>query len=135
MSPDLYHPLILQHNKQPLNFKKIDDPDIDIEAYNPLCGDQYHVFPIIEDGILSEIYFHGYGCAVSKAATSVLTQHLKGKSLEQARQVISAYLHVVDGMETKEENFIPFAIAKSYPARKQCAVLAWEAMLKTLETY
>jgi len=135
MSPGLYHPLILQHNKRPLNFKKIDNPSIDIEAYNPLCGDQYHVFPIIEDGILSEIYFHGYGCAVSKAATSVLTQHLKGKSLEQARQVISAYLHVVDGMETKEENFIPFAIAKSYPARKQCAVLSWEVMLKTLETY
>lgn len=134
MSIELYHPLILAHNRKPLNFKKIDDPAINIEAFNPFCGDQYQLYPVIIDGILSEINFHGYGCAVSKAATSILTLHLAGKTIDEAKHIIGNYLKAVEGFESQVSDFIPFGIAKSYPARKQCAVLSWDAMLKTLET-
>ena len=125
---DLYHPLILQHNKDPMNFAKVDEPIIDIEAYNPLCGDQYHLYPIIQNGILQEIKFHGYGCSVSKAASSILTKHLADLDIEKALDLIQEYMDTVNGKQSDVADFQPFSIAKSYPARLPCAVLSWEAI-------
>src|SRR6185436_5770045 len=83
---ELYQQVILDHNKKPRNFRKLETANHSAEGFNPLCGDQLTVYLDLEDDAVREITFEGSGCAISKAAASMMTQAVKGKTKQDAEQ-------------------------------------------------
>lgn len=140
---ELYQQVILDHNKKPRNFRKLETANHSAEGFNPLCGDQLTVYLNLEDDSVKEISFEGSGCAISKAAASMMTQAVKGKSKQQAEQLFSEFHGMVTGNmdddandEEKDEedkagglgNLIVFAGVREFPVRVKCATLAWHTM-------
>ena len=131
----LYDHVIKTHQANPYHFEKITQPTATIKAYNPVCGDRYDFFVTVERLTLSSIYFHGYGCAVSMAAGSVLAKSLEGKSIEDGIKLCNDYLDLLNGTEVKAnmpEEFISFKAVRDFPARYDCAAMAWVEMKKFL---
>ena len=115
---DMYREVILDHYKHPHNAGTLEKPDISHEEHNPLCGDRIRIDLAVESGIITDVRFQGRGCAISQASASLLTDELKGKSVEQARAI------------SKEDmlELIGIPLDKN-PVRIKCALLA----LKTLK--
>ena len=88
---ELYQQVILDHNKKPRNFRKLENANHTAEGYNPLCGDQLTIYLALENDLVKEVGFEGSGCAISKAAASMMTQAVKGKSKEQAEHLFQAF--------------------------------------------
>ena len=124
----LYDPLILAHNRSPVNFEKRLTAQHTIEAYNPLCGDKFKLFLDIENGIVEKASFHGYGCAISKAATSVLIQRIEGQRLDVVSAVIKTYFEALNTAGAHfDADLQVFAAVRQFPERLTCATLSWEA--------
>ncbi len=134
----LYSEIILAHNNLPFHFEKKPDAQFIFEAYNPMCGDKFKIYLNIETEIINEIFFHGYGCAVSKAATSVLIKKIFGKNISEAKNIIKKFFIILEkefdiknseekNIFTNEEIFA-FHTVINFPERKTCATLSWEAM-------
>jgi nitrogen fixation NifU-like protein len=97
---ELYREQILEHYKRPHNFGRLDDPDLEFEDTNPFCGDEQHVtISLGEDGRVTEVAFEGKGCAISTAATSLLTDELKGKSREELLTLPKSFVLDLLGIE------------------------------------
>ena len=135
---ELYQQVILDHNKKPRNFKKIEDAELSAEGYNPLCGDQLTVYLNLDDGVVSDISFEGSGCAISKAAASMMTQAVKKKTRTEAEQLFQEFHSMVTG-ELDEEvednnlgNLKIFAGVRDFPVRVKCATLAWHTLQAAL---
>jgi len=79
---DLYQEMVLDHNNRPRNFHKLDDASNTADGYNPLCGDQISVYLKVEDGVIADVGFQGVGCAISKSSASMMTQSVKGKTVQ-----------------------------------------------------
>lgn len=128
----LYKTVILQQNNQPFHYEKKEEFSHQLDAYNPLCGDRFNVYLNLKEGVIADVYFHGYGCAISKASTSVLAKHLEGQTIEEALLLCKEFQQVVspdiESITTKKEEFKAFAAAKDFPGRLQCATLSWEAV-------
>lgn len=128
----LYKTVILQHNNQPFHYEKKEAFTHQLDAYNPLCGDRFNLYLNLKDGVISNAYFHGYGCAISKASTSVLAKHLEGQTIEKALLLCKEFQQVVspdiEKITTDKEEFEAFAAAKDFPGRLTCATLSWEAI-------
>lgn len=133
----LYQNIILEHNKNPLNFQKKEAAGEVLEAYNPLCGDHFRIYLDWEGEIMKEVHFHGYGCAICKASTSVLVQHLEGKNAEEARKICEIFLKIAynqpEELSQAPQEFYAFAAAKNFPSRIDCAVLSWETLMNFLK--
>lgn len=132
----LYKTVILKHNNEPFHYEKKETAAHQLDAYNPLCGDRFNLYVEVKDGIIQSVYFHGYGCAISKASTSVLAKNLEGKTVTEALALCQSFETVVspDERDTNEnEELEAFAAAKDFPGRSQCATLSWEAMKVFLE--
>ena len=99
---ELYQQVILDHNKSPRNFRKMDNPTSKAEGLNPLCGDHIDIYVLVEDGIVKDISFNGEGCAISKASASVMTSMLKGKTKEEALDSLSDAIALV--LEDRRED-------------------------------
>jgi len=135
ISDELYQQLILEHNKKPRNFRKIDEPTHLAEGYNPLCGDHYHVYATIsDDGVIEDLTFEGTGCAISKASASMMTQALRGKTQQEAEQLFDQFHRLVLGKLNPETNgsdlgkLAAFAGIWKFPPRVKCAVLCWHTL-------
>jgi len=135
----LYQEVILDHNKNPRNFKRIEDADCSVDGYNPLCGDHYTIFLKMDGEIISEIAFVGSGCAISKGSASVMRTILKGKTRTEAEQLFEKFHHLVRG-EIKNDADIDqmgklaaFAGVSEFPARVKCAILPWHTMKNAVE--
>ena len=131
---ELYQQVILDHNKKPRNFRKLEAVNRTAEGYNPLCGDQLTVYMQMEDGVVKDISFEGSGCAISKASASMMTQSVKGKTKEEAEALFDEFHRMVMG-ELDEEatpnhlgRLTIFAGVRDYPARVKCASLPWHTM-------
>ena len=126
----LYQGVILKHNNEPFHFEKRPTAQYVIEAYNAMCGDKFKVFLDIENGIVTHATFHGYGCAISKASTSVLMKKMQGQPLDEVEKLIENYFKIIENTEgvNQDEELTAFAAAKDFPGRLKCATLAWEAM-------
>jgi nitrogen fixation protein NifU and related proteins len=131
---ELYQAVILDHNKKPRNFRKLETANHSAEGFNPLCGDQLTVYLSLEDDAVREITFEGSGCAISKAAASMMTQAVKGKTKQQAEQLFSEFHGMVTG-ELDEEtapnslgNLKIFSGVREFPVRVKCASLPWHTM-------
>ncbi len=137
--PNLYHDIIKQHHKHPYHYDKRPDADVILQAYNPLCGDRFNLYLFLSGQRVNEVYFHGYGCSVSRAANSVLAKSMEGKTLSEGISLCENYLNLVlpDNIApTKDElsypDFEAFRAAKAHPGRTSCASLSWETMHKLL---
>lgn len=136
---DLYQEVILEHNKKPRNFRKLENANRSAQGFNPLCGDQLNVYLHVEDDQVKEVSFEGSGCAISKASASMMTQAVKGKSKLEAEALFNEFHRMAMG-ELDEENepnnlgkLTIFAGVRDYPARVKCATLSWHTMRAALE--
>jgi nitrogen fixation NifU-like protein len=134
----LYQTVILQHNREPFHYEKRPEAGLVLEAYNPICGDQYKLYLDIEENKVVNATFHGYGCAISKAATSILVQRIIGQSLDDLSTLFDTFFEVVNPPEEDapvpaDEELQAFAGTRQYPERLQCATLSWQALKDWLE--
>lgn len=131
---DLYQEVILDHNKKPRNFRKLATANRTAEGFNPLCGDQLTVYLQLEDEVLKEVSFEGTGCAISKAAASMMTQALKGKSKKEIEALFADFHRLVTAepgekpVPTHLGNLTIFAGVREFPVRVKCATLPWHTM-------
>ncbi len=131
---ELYQQVILDHNKKPRNFRKLPTANHSAEGFNPLCGDQLTVYLDLEGDAVKEISFEGSGCAISKAAASMMTQAVKGKNKQQVEQLFKEFHGMVTGEldeETTENalgNLKIFSGVREFPVRVKCASLPWHTM-------
>jgi nitrogen fixation NifU-like protein len=131
---ELYQQVILDHNKKPRNFRKLETANHRAEGYNPLCGDQLTIYMNLEGDRVTDVGFEGSGCAISKASASMMTQAVKGKSKEQAETLFKEFHSMVTGEldEENEENTLGnlkiFAGVREFPVRVKCATLPWHTM-------
>lgn len=131
---ELYQEVILDHNRSPKNFRKMDDADRKVEGYNPLCGDHYTVYVKFDNDTIKDISFDGSGCAISKASASVMTTVVKGKSKKEADEMFEFFHKLVKGeinpMEYVESlgKLAAFSGVSEFPARVKCASLAWHTL-------
>ena len=136
---ELYQQVILDHNRNPKNFRAMADATGSIEGYNPLCGDHYTVFIRMEGGVIADISFTGAGCAISKASASVMSSVLKGKTKEEAERMFRDFHGLVTGTAASEEQIerlgklAAFAGVSEFPARVKCASLPWHTLHAVLE--
>lgn len=130
----LYRSIILGYNKNPYHYEEMESPDHEIEAYNPLCGDKYKLYLQIEDGGIKKASFTGFGCAISKASTSILVKRLEGMKLEEIVPMKEEFLSIAfEGVPTEDEEFEAFAAAKAFPGRSTCVSLSWDSLQEWLD--
>ncbi len=130
---ELYQQVIVDHNKNPRNFRKLDAPHQQAEGHNPLCGDKVNVFVQVENEIIKDLSFQGNGCAISVASASLMTEALKGKSIKDEKVLFNA-VHCaltekdsnIDLMEYGKLGVL--ANVKNFPMRVKCATLCWHTL-------
>ncbi len=131
---ELYQQVILDHNKKPRNFHKLERANRTAEGYNPLCGDQLSVYLQVEDDEVIDVSFEGSGCAISKASASMMTQAVKGKNKREAELLFDEFHRMVTGRlnEESEPNQLGrlkiFAGVRDFPVRVKCASLPWHTL-------
>jgi nitrogen fixation protein NifU and related proteins len=131
---ELYQQVILDHNKNPRNFRELEEANRKADGHNPLCGDQLTVYLEIEGDAVKNVGFVGEGCAISKASASMMTQAVKGKSKAEIETLFQEFGRMVRGEmdEEAEENSLGrlkiFAGVREFPARVKCASLSWHTV-------
>ncbi|MGA2053561.1 MAG: Fe-S cluster assembly sulfur transfer protein SufU [Opitutales bacterium] len=133
---ELYQEIILDHHRRPRNRGQLPVPPATLgEGYNPLCGDQLSVFVNLDHGKISDIKFTGEGCAISQSSASLMTQHVKGKTVPEARAEIAAIQNLLTGdteppiaVEERLGDIIALKGVRKFVARVKCATLAWHAL-------
>lgn len=137
---NLYQEMILDHNRNPRNFKTLPHPNAHSHGYNPLCGDDYELFvTITEEGTISDIGFQGSGCAISKSSASLLTSIVKGKTVAEALRLAKDFHDLVtrDDVSPEQRTHIGrlaiFEGVKQYPVRVKCAMLIWRTLEDALQ--
>ncbi len=131
---DLYQEVILEHNKNPRNFREIADADQYADGKNPLCGDALRVYVAMDGDKIADVAFKGSGCAISKASASMMTQAVKGKTREEAEAIFGEFHKMVTGeldIETDDNDLGKLRIFSGvleFPARVKCASLSWHTL-------
>ena len=136
---DLYQEVILDHNRRPRNFGPLPAANRRAEGNTPLCGDRVTVHLDVADGKIRDVAFEGAGCAISTASASLMTETLKGRSVEEARALFQGFHELVTRgtvPETEEglDRLAVFSGVREFPMRVKCATLAWHAAMAALET-
>ena len=136
---ELYQQVILDHNKKPRNFHKLETANRTAEGYNPLCGDQLNIYLEVEGDQVKDISFEGTGCAIFKASASMMTQAVKGKTKAESEQLFQEFHRLLtdETIEETEESHLGkltiFTGVREYPVRVKCATLSWHTMRAALE--
>lgn len=137
---DLYQQVIVDHNKSPRNFGKLADYNHEADGYNPLCGDKLHVYVRTNDqGVIEDVSFEGEGCAISVASASLMTEAMKGRTIEEFENLFRGFQHMVtsDASEMPDEKSLGklavLAGVREFPSRIKCAVLCWHTMKSAVE--
>ena len=134
---DLYQEILLEHNSKPHNFRKVEEANQIADGYNPLCGDQITLYLKVVNGLIDDVGFQGVGCAISRASASMMTQSIKGQSVEKAQEIFGAFHHMVTepGAELDLDtlgDLETLSGVNEYPTRIKCAILAWHTMKAAL---
>ena len=140
---ELYQDIIVEHGKSPRNFGKCKDHNHEAKGYNPLCGDQVQVYlKLNNEKNVDEVTFEGSGCAISIASTSIMTELVKGKSLEVAKKIVNEFLSMIKSgseIKTKDLNedqktkIMSLSGVQQYPMRVKCATLSWHTLVSALD--
>ena len=133
---DLYKEVILDHYKSPRNKRDLPGAELSSSKNNPLCGDEITVLAHLDGGTVAEVAFLGSGCSISQASASMMTEAVKGKSLDEAREVATEFRGMMEGAgDPDEDEFGDLMALKGvvkYPVRIKCAVLAWDVLQDAL---
>ena len=132
----LYKDKIIPENKTPYHFEKKDTADWEVAAYNPMCGDKYQLQLDLEGEKISQAHFHGIGCAISRASTSILLKKVEGKSQEEVRILVKRFLDSIksdDVASFDEEELNVLVELKNFDGRVDCITLSWEGLWRELE--
>lgn len=136
---DLYQQVILDHNKSPRNFHRLEGANRTAEGHNPLCGDQITLYLQVEDDLIGDIAFQGSGCAISRAAASLMTSSVKGKTRAEAEALFHAFHKMVTAevdapADTRALGKLAvFCGVREFPIRVKCATLPWHTLRAALE--
>lgn len=133
---ELYQEVILDHSRKPRNFGALEGATNAAEGFNPLCGDHYTVYLVMEGGRIREIRFQGSGCAISKASASIMTEMLKGKTRAEAGAIFHEFHDLImKGGEAGPAlgKLAVMAGVHKFPNRIKCAILPWHAVEACLE--
>jgi len=140
---ELYQDIILEHGKSPRNFGKCKKYTHEAKGHNPLCGDQVQVYLKLNDEKkVEDLTFEGSGCAISIASTSIMTESVKGKSVEIAKKIVTDFLDMIkntskinsnDLNEDQKTKIMSLSGVKQYPMRVKCATLAWHTLTSAIE--
>ena len=136
---NVYNELIMEHSMNSYNKKKLNHADFCEIGPNPNCGDEITLELNVKDGVIEDMAFSGHGCAISQASTSIMIDTLKGKTLEEAKEIIKTFIGMIKREITDEEELekledaIAFQNVSHMPARVKCALLAWHTIEDILE--
>jgi nitrogen fixation NifU-like protein len=130
---DLYQQIILDHNRNPRNFRTVPNANRSAEGYNPLCGDRISLQMRVDGDVIADVGFQGSGCAISKAAASIMTAAVQGKTSAEAQTLFQSFRDMLAGGSTAPGKLAAFAGVKSFPARVKCATLSWHTLHAALE--
>ncbi len=138
----LYEEVILDHNRNPRNYpKRPEGANYSSHGFNPLCGDEFRVhLRVDDDGVIEDVGFEGGGCAISTASASMMTEAIKGKTVEQAEALFEQVHDVLtregEGMGGRSDLMGKLSVlvgVKDYPLRVKCATLSWHTMHAALK--
>ena len=136
---DIYNELIMEHSMNSYNKKELKDADYCEMGHNPNCGDEIKLELKMNGNVIEDMAFSGHGCAISQASTSIMIDTLKGKTIEEAKEIIETFIGMIkreitdDSELQKLEDAIAFKNVSNMPARVKCALLAWHTMEDLLE--
>ncbi len=135
----LYQDLILDHNRAPQNFRRMEDANRRVEGMNPLCGDRLTVWLKVEDGVIKDAAFQGSGCAISKASASLMTDAVAGKTRAEAEALFERFHRLVTGRPEPADaetlgKLAVFSGVSEFPIRVKCASLSWHAMKEAMKS-
>jgi nitrogen fixation protein NifU and related proteins len=140
---ELYQDIILDHGRHPRNLRAIEHPTHLARGHNPLCGDRVTVYLVVEGDRIADVSFEGRGCAISTAAASLMTEVLKGKTIDEAKALFAQFHATVTGgasvelpesLQEDAERLDPLTGVKAYPVRVKCATLPWHAFEAALKS-
>ncbi|NQY27491.1 MAG: SUF system NifU family Fe-S cluster assembly protein [Piscirickettsiaceae bacterium] len=134
---DLYQQVIMDHNKKPRNFRDMDDANHLAHGNNPLCGDALVVFVKLENDVIEDVSFQGSGCAISVASASLMTEAIKGKSLQEAEEIYQQVHKQMTGEDVDASTLGKLEVlsgVKEFPARVKCATLSWHTMHAAMDS-
>ena len=135
---DLYQEILLEHNNKPRNFRKLEDANRQADGYNPLCGDQITLYLKVEDDVIADVAFQGVGCAISRASASMLTQSVKGQTLDKAEEIFGGFHSLITEPDADVDydllgDLEMLSGVSAFPTRIKCAVLAWHTLNAAIE--
>ena len=136
---ELYQAVILDHNRNPRNFGKLEAADRHAEGYNPFCGDQLTVWLRVKDDMIEQVRFEGVGCAVSQASASLMTTAVKGKRVTEVQALFERFHRLVTGQPQSDPEkaalgkLTVFSGVAEFPIRVKCASLCWHALKSALQ--
>ena len=133
---DLYQEMILDHSKNPKNFGVLDRYTCTAEGNNPMCGDQLTVYVNVEDNIVSDVSYRARGCAISVASASIMSQMIKGKTLEEVNILFDKFHRLCMGEDIEEdedtETLQALSGVSKFPTRVKCATMSWHAVKEAI---
>ena len=140
---ELYQDIILEHGKSPRNLGKCEGYSHEAKGYNPLCGDKVHVYLKLDSKKKVEsLTFEGEGCAISLASASIMTELVKGKSFDETKDIMNAFLNMIKNTseiqskhldEDQKTKLMSLSGVKQFPMRVKCATLSWHTLVSALE--
>jgi nitrogen fixation NifU-like protein len=128
---ELYQEVIFDHNRSPRNFHKMDDADHVAEGHNPLCGDQLTLYVRLDGGVIADASFVGHGCAISTASASLMTEAVKGQTVEAVEALFHDFHALLTGEPPEGRDFGKLEVlagVREFPVRVKCATLAWHTL-------
>ena len=131
---DLYNELIMEHSMNSYNKKKLKDPSFSQLGHNPNCGDEITLEIKFNGNIIEDMAFEGHGCAISMSSTSIMIDTLKGKTVEEAKEIVKTFIEMIKRETKSEEELAKLEVANAFknvsnmPARVKCALLAWHTV-------
>ena len=139
----LYQDIILEHGKSPRNLGKCEGYSHEAKGYNPLCGDKVHIYLKSDNKKKVEgLTFEGDGCAISLASASIMTELIKGKSFDETKEIMDAFLNMIKNTseiqsnhldEDQKTKLMSLSGVKQFPMRVKCATLSWHTLVSAIE--
>jgi len=137
---ELYQTQIKEHSKNPFNEREMQDATHVLRAYNPLCGDKYSLYIKLGDNMIVDASFTGFGCAISKASSSILIKKSIGRNMDELSEIVNLFQKIIDpdskisAQELSDDpELLAFSATRKHPERKKCASLSWDEMEKILK--
>ncbi|MGH7567235.1 MAG: Fe-S cluster assembly sulfur transfer protein SufU [Gemmatimonadota bacterium] len=140
MLETIYRELIIDHYRRPRNKGAMTDPSVTVSMRNPLCGDEIDLMLLVEGERIADVRFTGQGCSISQASTSMMTETLKGKSLDEALDLEGGFLALMRGEEEPKRDkrlgdLRALEGVAKLPVRIKCALLGWNALDEAVKAY